>query len=183
MDQNRRTLAMQLVAAAVAVGGVGTAHAGDPKEKRNVPPVIKDWMGPWMAGGLSTDHGLDKFYATLSSDSTYTDPNFPTPVLMLSLKEHWKDEFGAWPDAKFESAGLDAISDNAWVWRWVMHGTHTGTNKALTIAPTGRSFTVPGCDFIELRGDKISRDVGYFDRFTLLSQLGFTLNNPPAPAR
>jgi predicted ester cyclase len=173
---------MQLVAAAAAVAGVGAVHAADPKKKK-IPQVIKDWMEPWMAGGLSTDHGLDQYYATLSSDSTYTDPNFPKPVLMLSLKEHWKDEFSAWPDAKFESVRLDAISDSAWVWRWVMHGTHTGTNKALTFPPTGRTFTVPGCDFIELRGDRVSGDVGYFDRLTLLSQLGLTLNNPPAPAR
>jgi len=143
--------------------------------------VVKNWMEPWMAGGLSAAGALDVYFATLTPDSRYTDPNFPKPVLAPSLKERWKEEFTAWPDARFESVSLDAISEHAWVWRWLMHATHTGSNKAVPIPPTGRSYTVPGSNFIELRGDLVSSDLGYFDRFTLLSQLGYTVK-PPAPA-
>ena len=181
MDQNRRILAMQFVAAAVAVGGMKTLHAADTKE-RKVPQVIKDWMEPWLAGGLSTAGALDKYFATLTADSTYTDPNFPKPVLASSLKEHWREEFSAYPDARFETVSLEAVSEHAWIYRWIVRGTHTGPIIGFKdVPPTGRSFTLPGCDFIELRGGKVSSDVGYFDRLTLLSQLGFTLNKPPAP--
>ena len=52
MDQNRRALALQSVVAAAAIGGVRTAPAAEPR-KGKVPQVIKEWMEPWTAGGLS----------------------------------------------------------------------------------------------------------------------------------
>jgi predicted ester cyclase len=66
--------------------------------------------------------------------------------------------------------GIDRISENLWVWRWVLHATNTGSYRGLP--PTGRTFNTPGCEFIELRADKVYRADGYFDRFAILSQLG-----------
>ncbi len=177
MDQSRRSFATRIVTAA-AGGGLAMAQAAEPQTRR-IPPVVKTYVDTFAAGGLTTG-GLDVWFSILTADSTYSDPDFPTPVPALSLKEHWKEAFSAFPDAKFELVSLDALSERAWVYRWIMQATHTGPING--IPATGRRVQMPGCDFIELRGDLISSDVGYFDRFTQWRQLGFTLNKPPAPS-
>jgi 2-polyprenyl-6-methoxyphenol hydroxylase-like FAD-dependent oxidoreductase len=56
------------------------------------------------------------------------------------------------------------------VWRWIWRGTHTGSLRG--IPPTGHRVEVPGCKFIELRGDQVLHVDGYFHRLTMLTQLG-----------
>jgi hypothetical protein len=45
---------------------------------------------------------------------------------------------------------------------------------------TGRTVEVPGCEFIEIRGDHVCRVNGYVDRLTMVNQLGLA---PSSPAR
>jgi hypothetical protein len=40
------------------------------------------------------------------------------------------------------------------------------------VPPTGRRVEVPGCEFLEVRGDRVRRVQGYIDRLTILNQLG-----------
>jgi len=182
MERRRRNFTGRLIAGAgVVATGIGAVRRAEAVTKK-IPRVVQAYVDTFAAGGLTTG-GLDKWYTLVTEDSTYGDPDFPKPVLLSSLKGHWKEAFAAFPDATYEAVSLDAISERAWVYRWVMHATHTGPLLGFEdLPPTGRRFTMPGCDFVELRGDLISSDVGYFDRFTLLSQLGFTLSKPHAPA-
>ena len=62
---------------------------------------------------------------------------------------------------------------------WLLHGTNTGSYQG---APaTGRSLTLPGCELLEARQGKLHRVDGYFDRLTILAQLG-PAPGPAAPA-
>jgi steroid delta-isomerase-like uncharacterized protein len=114
--------------------------------------------------------GLDAWIATFAPDGTYSSPNVPKPTLARDLKKHFADFFVGFPDATFETVGLDAISDHVWVWRWVAHGTHTGSFRGLPA--TGHRIEVPGCEFIEIRNDHVVRAEGFVDRLTILIQLG-----------
>jgi predicted ester cyclase len=74
---------------------------------------------------------------------------------------------------------LDPVTEHLSVWRWLLRGTNTGSYRG---APaTGRSLTLPGCEFLETRGGKLHQVDGYFDRLTILAQLGLTAA-PAAPA-
>ena len=135
-----------------------------------VPQAIRTYVD------LFTPSGLDTWVTTFAPDGTYSGPSTPQPVPRDGLKEYFTGFFAGFPDARFETVGLDSISDHVWVWRWILHGTNTGSYRGNPT--TGRSVTVPGVEFIELRGDQVYRVEGYFDRLTMLGQLGLV----PGPA-
>jgi steroid delta-isomerase-like uncharacterized protein len=138
-----------------------------------IPQVIKTYVETWSTGDVET------CIALFAPDGTYSDPTTPEPTVARSLKEHWAGFFAGFPDWKFETVGLDAISDNVWVWRWIARGTHTGSFRG--ISPTGRRLTQPGCEFIEIRDGRIRSVVGYFDRLTIMNQLGLAPSSPASP--
>jgi hypothetical protein len=123
-----------------------------------------------------TPSGLDVYPTIFAPDGTYRDPGTPGPVPGPRVGEYFKGYFAGFPDATCETVGLDAISERVWVWRWVVRGTNSGPFSGLP--PTGRTLTLPGVEIIETAGDKIRHVDGYFDRLTLMEQLG----RAPAPA-
>jgi steroid delta-isomerase-like uncharacterized protein len=129
-----------------------------------IPQVIRTYVETFKPGGL------EAWLSTFASDGTYTDPNVPHPTPADGLKDHFAGLFSGFPDARFELVGLDAISERVWVWRWIMHGTNSASFRGLPA--TGRAVALPGCEIIEIRGDRVHRVQGYFDRMTILSQLG-----------
>jgi steroid delta-isomerase-like uncharacterized protein len=139
-----------------------------------IPQVVRTYVETFTATGL------DAWFANFAPDGTYSSPNVPNPTLVHGLKKFFADFFVGFPDATFETVGLDAISDHVWVWRWVAHGTHTGSFRGLPA--TGHRMAVPGCEFIEIRGDHVCRVNGYLDRLTMLSQLGLAPSSPAKPA-
>ncbi len=110
---------------------------------------------------------------------TYTDPGTAQPVPGSRIGQHFAAFFAAFPDATTETVGLDPISAEVWVWRWIVRATHAGDFRGLP--PTGRCLTLPGCEFIKVRAGKIQRIEGYYDRLSLLEQVG-ALPGSAAPA-
>jgi steroid delta-isomerase-like uncharacterized protein len=137
-----------------------------------IPQIVRTYVETFTATGL------DAWLATFAPDGTYSDPNIPKPTLAHGLKEHFAGFFAGFPDATCETVGLDRISDHVWVWRFVCHGTNTGSLRGLPA--TGQRVAVPACEFIEIRGDHVCRVNGYVDRLTMLSQLGLA---PTSPAK
>ena len=129
-----------------------------------VPQIVKTYVQTWSTHDLATC--LDLF----APDGTYSDPTTPQPTVARNLKEHWAGFFAAFPDVKFETVALDAISENLCIWRWIGRGTHTGSLGGAP--PSGRKMAQPGCEFIEVRNGRIQTVIGYFDRLTMLTQLG-----------
>jgi steroid delta-isomerase-like uncharacterized protein len=143
------------------VGGKRNCAMEAPME---IPQVVKTYVEAWSA------RDLDRYLATFAQAGRYSDPTVAKPTLARDLKEHFAGFFAGFPDATFETVGLDAVSDHIWVWRWIWRGTHSGSLRG--IPPTGRRVEVPGCEFIELRGNHVLHVSGYFDRLTMLTQLG-----------
>lgn len=136
-----------------------------------IPKVVRTYVDAWSAGDL------DAWLASFAPDGTYSDPNLPKPTLAHGLKEHFAGFFAGFPDATCETVGLDAISDLLCVWRFVQQGTNTGSLRGLPV--TGLKVALPGCEFIEIRGGQIRHVQGYFDRLTMLTQLGLAPSSPP----
>lgn len=114
---------------------------------------------------------LDACLATFAPDGTYSDPaTAQQPLAGQAIKDHFGGLFAGFPDATTETVAVYAIAADLAVWRWVIRGTHTGSYRGLPT--TGRSVILPGCEFIEVRASKVQRVEGYFDRLSLLQQLG-----------
>ena len=61
---------------------------------------------------------------------------------------------------------------------WEMTGTNDGPVSALNIPATGKSWRVPGASIGVIRGGKIGRHRDYWNRSTLLQQLGLGGKSP-----
>jgi steroid delta-isomerase-like uncharacterized protein len=150
------------------------AHSVDAKLLKGlimeIPQVVRTYIETF------NPKALDAWIATFAPDGTYSDPGIPTPTPAHSLKEHFTGLFVGFPDMTAETLALDPLSEQDWVWRWVFHGTNTGSFRGLP--PTGHRVAMPGCEFIEIRDDYVHRVVGYYDRLTMLSQLGLGPNSP-----
>jgi steroid delta-isomerase-like uncharacterized protein len=129
-----------------------------------LPQIVKTYIDTFNR------QDLDAWLTTFAPDGTYSDPTTTQPLSGQALKDHIGGAFAAFPDATFETVAVHAITEDLAVWRWVMRGTNTGSYRGLP--PTRRSLILPGCEFIEVRASKVQRVEGYFDRLSMLEQLG-----------
>jgi steroid delta-isomerase-like uncharacterized protein len=120
---------------------------------------------------------LDACLATFATDGMYSDPATAQPLSGQAIKDYFGGVFAGFPDATTETVAVHAITEELAVWRMVIRGTQTGNYRGLP--PTGRSLILPGCEFIEIRAGKVYRVEGYFDRLSILQQLGAV----PAPVQ
>ena len=92
--------------------------------------------------------------------------------------EAWRLWFAAFPDFRFET--LQVIAEERTVClRLRMSGTHLGPlrfrgvdSMTAPIAPTGRSFDLPGCAVHDVEDGRLRRLYAYWDTATLLRQIG-----------
>lgn len=138
-----------------------------------IPQVVHDYVDAFARADVD---GCARAFA---ADGTYSDPGTGGPLSGQALKDHFAAFFGGFPDATCETVSLDPVTEHLSAWRWILRGTNTSSYRG---APaTGRSLTLPGCEFLEVRGDKLHQVDGYFDRLTILAQLGLA-SGPAAPA-
>jgi steroid delta-isomerase-like uncharacterized protein len=108
---------------------------------------------------------------------TYEDPNTGGPIGTEPLGQYAGGLWAAFPDLAFEELDYRETSPNEIVFRWIMRGTNRGSLRGLP--PTGASIALPGVDLIAARDDRVERVVGYFDRITLMQQLGVQVQVMP----
>lgn len=138
-----------------------------------IPEAVHDYVDAFARADV------DGCASAFAPDGTYSDPGTAGPLSGQAIRDHFAAFFGGFPDAACETVGLDPVTKNLSVWRWILRGTNTASYRG--IPATGRSLTLPGCEFIEVRGGKLHRVDGYFDRLTILGQLGLA-PNPAASA-
>ena len=129
-----------------------------------IPQIVSTYIDTFCRGDL------DAWLATFAPDGTCSDSGTPQPLSGQALIDHYGALFAGFPDLTVETVALHAITADLAAWRWVIRGTHTGSYRG--IPPTGRSLILPGCEFIEVRDGLVQRVEGYFDRLSLLQQLG-----------
>jgi steroid delta-isomerase-like uncharacterized protein len=135
-----------------------------------LPEVVKAYVDAFSRADV--DACADAF----GPDGTYSDPGTAGALSGQAIRDHFTAFFSGFPEAACETLSLDPVTEHLSVWRWVLRGTNTGSYRGLPA--TGRSLVLPGCEFLEVRGGKLHRADGYFDRLAILAQLGLA----PAPA-
>ena len=82
---------------------------------------------------------------------------------------YWQAWLDASSDQRLED--VDVIGAGAWtVARGIIHGTHDGPWAG--VEPTHRPFTVDVCDVVRWRDGLVVEEHLYYDRATILAQLG-----------
>ena len=136
-----------------------------------LPQIVKTYIDTFCR------QDLDACLATFAPDGTYSDPVTAQPLSGQAIKDYFGRVFAGFTDATIETVDAHAITEDLVVWRWVIRGTHTGSYRGFP--PTGRSLILPGCEFIAVREGLVQRVEGYFDRLSMLQQLGVV----PAPGQ
>jgi steroid delta-isomerase-like uncharacterized protein len=116
-------------------------------------------------------HDLDALVDTFTSQSAWEDvASAETHHGHAGVRQFYGDLFSGFPDFAFEVTRKH-VCDESIVLEVVATGTHAAAWKG--IPATGRTVRFPLCAvFTFSPDDKISAEIVYYDRLTVLSQLG-----------
>lgn len=112
---------------------------------------------------------LDEFDAFVSSDFVEHDDLMGMPQNKDGVKQFFAMWRAGFPDLTMRATHMVEQGDMLAA-RYEAHGTHTGDFAG--IAPTGRSFTASGFDFLRVRDGVASEHWGSFDGMAMCQQLG-----------
>lgn len=125
---------------------------------------------------------MDALAAFWDDDIIYDAPGIALrgKALRYGAEQVW---FDAFPDARIAVRSITQIGD-ALVIESTMTGTHAGplATPVGQIPPTGRRITGEYCSMLWFSGEKIVRQRIYFDRLTLLQDLGVVPGGQETPA-
>ena len=126
--------------------------------------VARRYVAAWNARDAA---GLA---ATFRPGGTYEDPNTEGPIGPTPLGAYASGLWSAFPDLEFEEVSWSDAGGGSLTFAWLMRGTNRGSLRGLP--PTGATIALPGVDLITVCDDGVERVRGYFDRATLMEQLG-----------
>jgi steroid delta-isomerase-like uncharacterized protein len=132
----------------------------------------------YVAGWNARDTG--RLADSFLPGGTYEDPNTGGPIGTGPLGQYAAGLWTAFPDLGFEEVDYQTTADGEILFRWVMRGTNRGSLRGLP--PTGATIAVPGVDLIKAGEGGVARVQGYFDRQTLMQQLGVQVAIQPHAA-
>ncbi len=134
--------------------------------------IARRYVEAWNA------HDTASLAASFRARGTYEDPNTGGPIDTSALVTYAGALFAAFPDLTFEDCGLRSVSENELLFAWIMRGTNRASLRGLP--PTGASIALPGIDLIKIRPDGVEEVKGYFDRQSLMEQLGLQVAVQPS---
>ena len=111
---------------------------------------------------------------------TYTDPATNGPLIGSAIARYAEGLLAAFPDLSFEITSNVETAAGV-VLEWIMTGTNTGSLRGV-LPPTEKRIALSGIDVIRVSGARIASVRGYFDRQTMLEQLGLQVVVQPYQA-
>jgi steroid delta-isomerase-like uncharacterized protein len=128
--------------------------------------LAEQWIAAWNS------RNSDKMLPLFTDDIFYEDVAFgEVNHGKAELSKFAASEFEAVPDLELKLLRAD-VHDGHGTIEWSFSGTDKGIYK------TGRKFSVRGVSVIDVRADKISRNLDFYDSATIMRQVGLL----PAPA-
>ncbi|MFH0917301.1 MAG: ester cyclase [bacterium] len=128
--------------------------------------------GEYMEAMNAHDHARMSSYH--AEGFQFMAPGMPGPGGEAAHRAYMEQNWTAFPDLTFQTTQTIADGDYV-VENWIGTGTHDGPLAMPTgdsVPATGRTGTVPGSDTIEFKDGKMIRVDVYFDRMSLLANLG-----------
>lgn len=155
----------------------GGRLAAPPRAAASVADVDR-WLDAWNS------HDIDRILALFDEDAVMFQPQNPRPLGKSDVGRFFGVLFTAFPDIRFERSAAPTV-DGLHVASWERV---TGTMKAefpdpatgARLAPTGRSFDIPGAMHLVYRpGGRLASVHIYWDRLLFLQQLGLLPSQAP----
>ena len=128
--------------------------------------VVKTYVDAWCR------RDFEAWTGTFAPDGVIREPaSEDQPVPKEKLLDYTKslEVWVGFPDAKWETVSLKAISEKFAVWQWIFRGTNTGAFGGNP--PTHRKVVLPGCEILEVDRGKIRSVQGYYDLLSFQKQL------------
>ena len=120
-------------------------------------------------------HDIDTLMAMFHQKGVLINPAFPGPLSGDAMRGYLEAQLSAFPDIKAEAIGDTLVGLNTVSGRHLITGTwrQPMTAGPLTgMPPSGKSFSLQAADFLDIKDGKIAGWTQYYDRMSLLSQLG-----------
>jgi steroid delta-isomerase-like uncharacterized protein len=136
--------------------------------------IARRYVDAWNARDAA------RLSATFAEGGTYQDPATGGPLGPAALARYAAGLWSAFPDLVFEDGGMQQCDPGSVVLRWTMRGTSRGS--LLGLPPTGATIALPGVDLIQVSDTGVVRVEGFFDRATLMEQLGVQVVVQPEEA-
>jgi steroid delta-isomerase-like uncharacterized protein len=122
--------------------------------------VIEAWVAAWNS------HNADAVVAVFTADARYEDVPFGLVNIGTDqIRAFAQFFFTVSPDLKVELVRGELKGGHGAI-EWVFSGTDVGIYK------TGKKFSVRGVSVIDVHGQKISRNLDYYDLATIQRELG-----------
>jgi len=153
---------------------MGPTHVQSPDEVAHATDVARQYIDAW------NQRSPDAIAEMFSRKGTYTDPVTGGPLTGASIAQFAEGLFSAFPDLGFEITSIVETGTGV-VLEWMMTGTNSGSLRGL-LPPTGKTIALPGIDVIRVRDGRIDSLRGYFDRQTMMEQLGLQVVVQPHQA-
>lgn len=116
-----------------------------------------------------------KVMSPMSADATYTSPGAGEKLSPQQFNGYLQAFFGGVPDFHVDIVKSGPVDSDTLADEWVVTGTWTKPFVAgplAGLAPTGKSFRLPGVGFHDFKDGKIVSTIHYYDNLSLLTQLG-----------
>ncbi|MGH7527789.1 MAG: ester cyclase, partial [Gemmatimonadales bacterium] len=108
--------------------------------------------------------------ATFLAGGTYSDPATGGELSGGQIAGYAEALFTAYPDLSFEIGEVRVSRSDTVIGEWVMRGTNRGPLGGKP--PSGGTVGLPGIDVIEVIEGRVGSVRGYFDRQTMMEQMG-----------
>lgn len=120
--------------------------------------------------GFENTHDLDGIMGTFAESPRYDDePWDEHHVGAEAVRRYYDTLMRAAPDLRVDVERRH-VADDAVILECTIRGTHLGPWRGLP--PTGRTLTLPLCAVYTFDGDRLAGERIYYDRATVLRQLG-----------
>ncbi len=131
------------------------------------------------------DHNVEPDSQTTAGNMRVQTVDSPTELNSQDYRTYLRRILDAFPDLHFTIRDVIAQGDKVSV-LWMAKGTHKSTytlTSGMAIPATNKLVNLPGVTFYEFKNNVVSRQDIFFDRVSLLTQLGVMNEQEMAKAR
>lgn len=164
-----RALTVPVICAALLSAGCANMGGGSSGGSSAFKQTHNQFIEGWNKRDAKMIAGV------MHPDATFTSPNAGGTLNQQQFAGYLQTLFAAVPDFTVKKTEAGMTDKDSMVEQWVVAGTWTQPfpqGPLAGVPPTGKSFVLPGSNFIEWRDGKMASVVQYFDNMSLLTQLG-----------
>jgi steroid delta-isomerase-like uncharacterized protein len=159
-------VAAGLLACATPEAGHGGSMSSAGQDQMNT--AWTNYVAAW------NNHDPAAIASAFLPDGYINSPVTGGPARGEAITQYAGGTFSGFPDFKLEIVNRQQ-TDHGYADEWVMRGSWSGTfagGPLKGVAPSGKPFVVYGSSFLEYENGKLKSENIYFDRMSLLAQIG-----------